>query len=86
MNTYYLTTRFRILSTIAPAFILLFFFKISQSNLVCFGIIGIYIIFFTIKNTTTEHVTLSDNGIEYHRMGLTFHAKWENLREINLHS
>ncbi len=34
---------------------------------------------------TTERVTLSDSGIEYHRIGLTFHTKWENLRDINTH-
>ena len=85
MNTYYLTTKYKILSMIVPTLIVIFFFKITQSNLFCFGVIALYTIFFTIKSITTEHITLSNSGIEYHRIGLTFHAKWENLGEINVH-
>lgn len=85
MNTYYLTTRFKILSAIAPTLVLLFFFTITQSNTFCFGIISIYTLFFAIKNILSEHIILSSSGIEYHRVGLTFHTKWESLREVNLH-
>ncbi|HQU37108.1 MAG TPA: hypothetical protein PLR65_11040 [Anaerolineales bacterium] len=34
------------------------------------------------KNLTTERLTLSDEGIEYHRLGLTFNTKWENVRVL----
>jgi hypothetical protein len=85
MNTYYLTTKFKILSAITPALALLFFFGITQSNIICFGIIGIWIAFFAIKNMVSEHITLSNSGIEYHRVGLTTHAKWKNTGEINIH-
>jgi hypothetical protein len=85
MNTDHLTTKFKILSAITPTLVLLFFFRITRSNIICFGIIGICIAFFAIKNMISEHVTLSNSGIEYHRLGLTFHAKWEDTREINIH-
>ncbi len=85
MNTYYLTTKFKILSTIVPLLVFLLFFITARSNVVCFGIISACIIFFTVKSIISEHIALSSSGIEYHRLGLTFHAKWENTREINIH-
>jgi hypothetical protein len=50
---------------------------------VCLSIYSILILFFTFKNITGEHIELSVNGIEYHRFGLTFNVKWENIEEIN---
>lgn len=82
MKTYRLTTKFKLLSLVTPTLILLFFFKASQSNHLCFGTIALCIIFFAMKNLTTERLTLSDEGIEYHRLGLTFNTKWENVRVL----
>jgi hypothetical protein len=35
------------------------------------------------KNIISERIVISDNGIEYHRLGLTFNAKWEYIKEVN---
>jgi hypothetical protein len=85
MNTYYLTAKYKILYTVTSALVLLFLYKISPPDFICFGVISIYIIIVTIKSITDEHITLSNSGIEYHRVGLTFHAKWENVREIKIY-
>jgi len=82
MNTYYLTIKYKILSAVLPVAVMLFFFQTTQSDLFCFGVISIGIIFFSIKNIISEHITLSQDGIEYHRLGLTFNTKWENVREL----
>jgi hypothetical protein len=82
MKTYYLTTKPKILSLIAPIVILAFFFGINQDNLVCFGSISVLFALLTISNIISEHVTLSKDGIKYHRVGLTFNTEWKNVREL----
>lgn len=85
MNQYYLTTKFKILYATISIVSVAILFKISISDYICASIFGTYILFATFKTITGEHIELSVSGIEYHRFGLTFNAKWENLREINLH-
>jgi hypothetical protein len=36
-----------------------------------------------LKNIASEKIVISDEGIEFHRLGLTFHTKWEFVSEIN---
>lgn len=83
MKTYYLTPKFKFLSLLSPTLIILLFFILWQSYLLFFSIFVLYLTYVTIKNMTNEHLTLSENGIEYHRFRLTFKTKWENVREIS---
>jgi len=85
VKTYYLTAKFKILYAIMPILILVLLFKIFAPNYVCLGIYGIPILFISFKNITSAHVILSDNGIEYHRLGLTFNVKWENIEKIGIY-
>jgi hypothetical protein len=52
-------------------------------NYICLGIYGVFVLVTSFKNITSEHIVISNNGIEYHRLGLTFNVKWENMKEIN---
>jgi hypothetical protein len=85
MNTYYLTSKFKVLYAIIPIVILSLLFPIFKSNYICFGIYSILILLASFKNIISEHLVVSNYGIEYHRLGLTFSAKWENIKEINEH-
>ena len=62
---------------------LILLFKIFRFNYVYLGVYGVFILFMAIKNITSEHIVLSDTGIEYHRFGATYNVNWENLEEIN---
>jgi hypothetical protein len=83
MNTYYLTSKFKILYAIISILIFALLFKIFTPNYVCLGIYGALILVTSVKNVVSEKIVISDKGIEYHRLGLTFSTKWENAREID---
>ena len=83
MQQYYLTTKFKILYAIMPIVFAAILLKISISGFVCASIFCVYILFATFKGITGENIKLSVNGIEYHRFGLTFNVKWENIEEIS---
>jgi len=52
-------------------------------NYVCLGIYGAFILVASFKNMVSEKIGISDKGIEYHRLGLTFSTKWENVRKLD---
>ena len=83
MNTYYLTAKFKILYAIISILIFAILFKIFTPNYVCLGIYGVFILVTSFKNIISEKIVISDKGIEYHRLGLTFSTKWENVRKLD---
>ncbi len=87
MNKYYLTskqkTRYVIMSMLSILFVL-WIVRIFTPSYICLGAYCIVFIFFTFKNIISEHIAVDDKGIAYHRFGLTFNAKWENIKEINM--
>ena len=83
MNTYYLTSKFKILYAIISILVLALLFKIFTPNYVCLGIYGAFILVTSFNNIVSEKIVISDKGIVYHRLGLTFNVKWENIKEIN---
>jgi hypothetical protein len=85
VNTYYLTSKVKILYTLIPILVLILVFETSIFNYIYFGMFAIFILFITFKGITSEHIVLSDTRIEYHRVGLTFNVNWENIEEINMH-
>jgi len=82
MNTYYLTTKFKILYAIISLLIFALLFIIFSPNYVCLGVYGAFILIAAFKNIAGEKIEISGKGIEYHRLGLTFNTKWENVREL----
>ncbi len=83
MNTYYLTAKFKILYAIISILIFAILFKIFTPNYVCLGIYGAFILVTSFKNIISEKTVISDKGIEYHRLALTFSTKWENVRKLD---
>ncbi len=83
MNTYYLTAKFKILYAIISILIFAILFKIFTPNYVCLGIYGAFILVTSFKNIIGEKTVISDKGIEYHRLALTFSTKWENVRKLD---
>ena len=85
MNIYYLTSKFKIVYAIISILVFALLFKIFAPNYICLGIYGSFILLTSFKNIVSEKIVISDKGIEYHRLGLTFNIKWENIEEINTH-
>ncbi len=90
MNSYYLTNHskhiFFAISLLALATVLGLFFYIFP-NILCFrlylsglGLLGIYNI---VQKIRTEHIIVSEKGIEYYAPGVVFEAGWKSIEKVS---
>ncbi|MDL1910338.1 hypothetical protein FBQ81_06535 [Chloroflexi bacterium CFX6] len=88
---YYLTNRAKItylgVSLLAlVAFVGLFFYIIP---VLCFRIyflgLGLFGIYFTLKRMSSEHIVISENGIEYHTPWLIVETKWASVEKLSFY-
>ena len=89
MNSYYLTSRSKyiylvvsllaLVATIGPFlyFIPVLCFRIYFLGL---GLFGIYV---TLKRIRSEHIIVSDHGIEYHTPWMIVETKWESIEKVS---
>ena len=83
MNNYYLTSKFKILYAIIAALLTILAYILFSPFYICVAIFAIIIFAMFFKNIISEKIVISDKGIEYHRLGLTFNTRWEYVREID---
>ena len=88
MKVYYLTNQYKVYYSIVPLCILLTVFvppMLISSNIwlpLLFIIFGVAQL---VRRAIKEHISLSDNGIEYNRPGIIFETKWENIESSGMH-
>ena len=83
MNSYYLTSKFKILYAIIATLLTILAYRLFSPFYICVGIFAAINLSMFFKNIASEKIVISDKGIEYHRLGLTFDTTWKNVREID---
>ena len=90
MQTYYLTPRFKLITTVVflPLAILqfgIFIFLSKQSSCLVIYILALSIfgIFRGFRTLNEEYIVVGEKAIEHHRRGSTFEIKWSDVENIS---
>jgi len=90
MNNYYLTSRSKYIYLVVSVLTLItmiglffyFFPKILCLQVFLLGL-GLFVVYKLIKTIQSEHIAVSEKGIEYHSTGIIVEAKWEDFEKIS---
>jgi hypothetical protein len=92
MNSYFLTNRskyYYFAFSMIPLIAIMGLFLYFTRNFVCvqFYFLGcaLYAIYVLLKKLRTEHVAISEKGVEYSAPGINFEVHWSDVEKLSKH-